>query len=193
MGSDAEPKRLLREAKNGNAEAFGRLYTLYFTPVYRYVLLRVRDRTLTEDITQTVFLKVYRSLDDFHIRSASPLAYFFTVARNTIIDHWKKKRETTFVDLGDEENGGPLDIPDVREHDEARVDRAAAIDRVRQALRSVSDDQREVLTLKFISQLSNREIAEAMGKSEDAIRQLQSRGLKSLRDVLRTAGHTHHE
>lgn len=191
MSSDAEPKRLLREAQNGSAEAFGKLYTLYFTPVYRYVLLRVRDRTLTEDITQTVFMKVYRSLDTFRIGTVSPLAYFFTVARNTIIDHWKKKRETVFGDLGDTESDSPLDIPDVREHDETRVDRKAAMDRVRHALDSVSDDQREVLTLKFISQLSNREIATAMGKTEDAVRQLQSRGLKALRDALRNTEHEH--
>jgi RNA polymerase sigma-70 factor (ECF subfamily) len=189
MSSDTEPKRLLREAKNGNAEAFGKLYSLYFTPVYRYVLLRVRDRTLTEDITQTVFMKVYRSLDTFHVGSISPLAYFFTVARNTIIDHWKKKRETVFGDLGDEESDTPLDIPDNREHDETRVDRAVTMERVRSALRSVSEDQREVLTLKFIAQLSNHEIARAMGKTEDAIRQLQSRGLKALRDALKNTEH----
>jgi RNA polymerase sigma-70 factor, ECF subfamily len=191
MSSDAEPKQLLRDAKNGDAEAFGRLYTLYFTPVYRYVFLRVRDRALTEDITQTVFLKVYRSIDSFRVGSVSPLAFFFTVARNTIIDHWKKKQETVFGDLSDETEA-PFDAPDTREHRAADVDRALATDRVRDALHALSVEQQEVLTLKFIAELSNPEIAETVGKSESAVRQLQSRGLRALRETLKRTDTEYH-
>jgi RNA polymerase sigma-70 factor, ECF subfamily len=179
MSDDAEPKRLLERAQKGDTEAFGRLYELYYKPVYRYIYLRVGSRELSEDLTQTVFMKVHRSIDRFQVRKVSPLAYFFTVARNSIIDHWKRKKEATFADL------------EIEAEQFAQADTAAETLDVRHAhgvamaaLSRLKEGEREALTLKFVSQLSNREIAKVMRKSEDAVRQLQSRGLRSLRGEL---------
>ena len=188
MSDDAEPKLLLLRARKGDTEAFGRLYELYFKPVYRYVYVRVGSRELAEDLTQTVFMKVYRSIDRFRVQEVSPLAYFFTVARNTIIDHWKRKKETLFADLeieadpprGEMEAGGfaaPDRAGDALDLKKAHGAALAALSRLRA-------NEREALTLKFVGQLSNREIAKVMKKSEDAVRQLQSRGLKALRGEL---------
>jgi RNA polymerase sigma-70 factor (ECF subfamily) len=192
MREDTEPRKLITQAKEGDAQAFGRLYELYFTPVYRYLMIRVKDRALAEDLTQTVFMKVYRSIDSFTLQRVSPLAYFFTVARHTVIDHWKRKGETTFGDLATSGSDNfsareeAFDVPDDSMRDTDRMDRTVLGDRIQQMLETLSADQRDALSMKFIGQLSNKEIAKALGKSETAIRQLQSRGLRILREKYHT-------
>jgi RNA polymerase sigma-70 factor (ECF subfamily) len=96
-----DPRELLRRAKEGDEGAFGALYEIYYTPVYRYLFLRSRSKADAEDIAQTVFVKVYASLERFEIHE-EPLCYFFSVARNALIDfHRKKTRKRIF------RNGSP--------------------------------------------------------------------------------------
>lgn len=178
FSKDKDALVLIERAKAGDAEAYGSLYELYLTPVYRYVYVRVREKTVAEDITQTVFLKVYEALSRFENTGKTPLAYFLTVARNTLIDHFRKKREVLGGEEGyDFENvagsePNPLENAELRENTE----------KLYQALDKVSEDQRQILTLKYLNSLTNKEIAELTGKSEENIRQLQSRGLRALRE-----------
>ena len=177
LGDD--PKELMMMAKAGNQDAFGRIYELYLTPVYRYIFFRVRNKETAEDLTQTVFMRVFNALARFEKRKISPLAYFFTVARNVVIDHWKKKKDllpddpdVTFSALKDESG------IDLHEH----MSDAQTMACIKDALGSLKDDQQEVLILKFIDDMKNKEIAELVGKSESAVRQLQCRGLKALKE-----------
>lgn len=157
-------------------ERFEELYERFFTPVFRYVLLRVKNRAEAEDLAQTVFMKAYQANPPGKGGQELSLNYFFTVARNTVIDHWRKKKDVV-VDDPDEafEN-----IPDT-ETPEGDAMRGEANMAVRQALQLVSPSEQEVLILKFMNELSTKEIAKLLGKSEVAVRQLQSRGLKALR------------
>jgi RNA polymerase sigma-70 factor (ECF subfamily) len=169
-------KMLIESAKAGDSEAFGTLYQLYYTPVYRYIYLRTKSKTQAEDITQTVFLKVYKTLGRWEATESSPLAYFFTVARNSIIDHWRKESHGTVYDDEvvrdfDGQEGSAVDDFEKRETEEI----------VHSALGILTEDQQEVMRLKFISDLSTAEIARMLDKSEEAVRQLQSRALKLLR------------
>src|SRR3990167_9724255 len=99
---------LVERVKNGDSVAFDELYIHVFTPIYRYVYFRVKRKEDAEDIAQTVFLRSYQSLPRFEDKGVSPLAYFYSIARNPEIDHWRKKREILFGDMGD----GVFDIPD---------------------------------------------------------------------------------
>lgn len=174
-----EIKQLLIRAKSGDAEAFGLVYNEYLTPIYRYIYLRVRDKELANDLTQDVFIKVFNSLESFTIRSTSPLAYFYTVARNILVDNYRKKKS---VILGEEE----LEMRMIDEDDpEKQAIVKDTINTLSQALENISSNEAEALTLKFIEDYSNKEIAEIMGKSEEAVRQLQSRGMKALRTILK--------
>ncbi len=181
--SKRDPTSLILAAKNGDCDAFGALYTLYFTPVYRYVAVRVRTKEEAEDLVQTVFLKVYKSIGGFREQGKEPLAYFLTVARTTVIDYWRKKKDV----LDDEEetifSRVVAETPNIGE----RIDRDDRLARVRKLLETLTPEQREVLTLKYLSDLSTREIAQLLNKKEAAVRQLQCRALRVLRDTL------HHE
>lgn len=176
-----DPQVLMQLAKNGDSEAFGNIYKLYFTPIYRYIFLRIQKKEETEDLVQVVFLKVYRNINNYQERKVPPLAYFFTVARNTVIDYWRKQKETNNegtekipVEL-EKSSGNPLQI----------VQNKEIYKTIRAAIKQLSEEQQEVIILKFINEMRNEEIAKILDKSEQAIRQLQCRALKILRKILK--------
>lgn len=164
---------------NWQPERFEELYERFFTPVFRYIMLRVKNRAEAEDLAQTVFMKAYQANPPGKGGQELSLNYFFTVARNTVIDHWRKKKDVV-VDDPDEafEN-----IPDT-ETPETGAMRGEANTAVQEALGHASPLEREVLILKFMNELSTKEIAKLLGKTEVAVRQLQSRGLKAVRGHL---------
>ncbi len=177
MKEHIDPRQLIIAAKNGDTAAFGKLYELYYTPVFRYIYIRTTQRHLAEDLTQTVFVKAFESIDRYQQTASPPLAYLFTIARNSVIDHWKKKKDILFQ----EEDAAVSSIPDHRQDIVRHAEVKSSTDKVKEAILQLPPDQQDVVTMKFINELNNKEIAEALGKSEDAIRQLQSRALKTLR------------
>lgn len=176
-----DPRTLMRLAREGNKEAFGRLYELYFVPVFRYVYFRVRNKEETEDLVQTVFLKAYRATSGFRETGKPPLAYFFTIAINTVIDHWRKKKE---VALNDPEKTFSKLVDDTQNLQE-KAEKELNSEILQKAIARLSEEQQKVITLKFISGLSNKEIAEIISKTEEAVRQIQCRGIKALREYLK--------
>ncbi|MBU3925161.1 RNA polymerase sigma factor [Patescibacteria group bacterium] len=173
---EKDPGILMKLAKQGDEKAFSCIYELYFTPVFRYVYFRLKNKHEAEDLTQAVFIKFYESDSDFAERGKNPLAYFFTIARNVIIDHSRKKKE---IVMGDRE----LEMEAGRTNEDRlkNIERKEICLKVKEALKRLTDDQQEIMILKFINDLSNKEIAAVLGKSEDTIRQVQSRAIRILR------------
>jgi RNA polymerase sigma-70 factor (ECF subfamily) len=175
-----DPKELIAQAKNGDAEAFGKLYNLYYTQIFRYIYFQVRNKHEAEDLAQTVFLKVFRSITAFQ-EKASPLGYFYTVARNTVIDHWRKKKEVALEDMSE----FFANIPGTHDNPRESAEKKELGETIHEAIGHLTQKQREIVMLKFINELSNREIAGLLDKTEEAIRQLQFRALKTLRERFR--------
>lgn len=174
-----DPIQLIEAARNGNTTAFGELYKVFLIPVYRYIYLRIPHRPTAEDLTQIVFIKVFESLPRYTTHTA-PLAYFFTVARNTVIDHVRKKKPEFLEDYpeiaGGLQDAGPSAADQLNTEQDMK--------RVLGVLRTLTQEQQEVIVLKFFNELKNSEVATILGKSEEAIRQLQCRALKILRTEL---------
>jgi RNA polymerase sigma-70 factor (ECF subfamily) len=183
--SHLEPLELMQRTQDGDTAAFGELYELYFVPVFRYLYGRLGDRQTAEDLAQTVFLKIFKSIHHFRNQGKSPLAYFLTVARNTLFDFYKKKKDLV---IGENVKDGEVNLFNTIKDTEATPEEAWALVENQQQFKKVIDqlrgDQKEVIFLKFIRELSNREIAEILGKKEEAIRQIQCRALKKLRHYL---------
>lgn len=165
--------RLIRQAKSGDAEAFAQLYDAYVERVYRYIYFRVSDEATTEDLTSQVFLKAWENLHRYQPGNSPYLAWLYTTARNLVIDHYRSRKESV-----------PLDEITPRASEERTPDEESdlrsELRSMRAALRSLTDEQQQVLTLKFIAGLPNRDIARMMNKREGAIRALQMRALQSL-------------
>lgn len=172
-------KALMRLAKKGDADAFAKIYEAYFVPVFRYVYLRVKSRQDAEDLTQIVFLKVYQAVSRFEERNVSPLAYFFIVARNTVIDHWRKKKEIFLENTEMEREVART--PPAAENPGDIVQKNQNLDMLHQGIQELTEEQQNVIILKFINDLSNKEVGKIMQRSDEAVRQLQCRALKALR------------
>jgi RNA polymerase sigma-70 factor (ECF subfamily) len=171
-----EIKSLLLRAKEGDSDAFGIVYNTYLSIIYKYMYFRVKDKELADDLTQTVFTKIFANISS--IDPVYPRAYFFTVAKNTLTDHWKKKKDVLFNESDEEYKM----IPSEENLDE-EIDLRSESNRIKSLLHKLKDDQKEALTLRFMQELSTAEISKIMGKSEGTVRQLQCRGLKELREL----------
>ncbi len=167
-------RQLVLQAQAGNSEAFGQLYDAYMERIYRFVYFRVEDQQTAEDITSQVFLKAWSNLDRFSFNRTPYLAWLYTIAHNAVIDHYRTRKVTAALD---DVQLSQQDHAEVVEND---IDLSAEMKTIKEAMRTLTDDQQKVLTLKFIEGMSNTEIARHLGKREGAIRALQMRGLQAL-------------
>ncbi len=171
-------KGLILLAKNGDSEAFGEVYTTYYTPLFRYIMTRIKNKQEAEDMAQTVFMKIWKAIPSWDSSHTSPLAFFFTVARNTMIDYFRKNAHREIVSdevvsQFAEENGSTDEESTSRELREV----------LSSAVAKLSDEQQEIIRLYYTNDLTYKEIASITGKREDAIRQAHSRAIKQLREL----------
>jgi len=169
---------LIRRAQSGDAGAFGRLYDAGVDRIYRYIFFRVTDLEIAEDLTSEVFLKAWENLHRY--RPGGPfISWLYTIARNTVIDHYRTRKQSVSLD----ETVIKLDP-----HLEEKVDLQDEVETLKRAMQHLTDQQREVLTLRFLVELDTRQIAGRMRKSEGAVRALQMRALQALAKVMNDAG-----
>jgi RNA polymerase sigma-70 factor (ECF subfamily) len=163
-------ERFLVEAAQRDPARFGDLYDRHFDRVYAFVASRVRDRDAAEDVTADVFQKALASLPSYQWRGAPFGAWLIRIAANAIVDrHKRDAREVVDSDSLPDPGAAPdLDRFDLR----ARLFRLVG---------ELPADQHTVIVERFVEQRSIREIAERLGKTEGAVKQLQFRALQSLR------------
>ena len=174
---DAAIERLVKDAQAGDAWAFGRLFDHYHLPVHRYVASRVRRPSDAEDLTQLVFVKALEALPRYESRGIPFGGWLFRLARNSVIDFVRTSHEHTDLAQSVDRPGtdaGPDELAVIRQEIEA----------VGAALWTLTDDQRDAITLRFLAGLSAREAAAVMGKQEGTVRGLQFRAIAALRRQL---------
>lgn len=166
-------KTIIEQARKGNKEAFALLYHSYYIPVYRYCRVRLPRKEDAEDIAQEVFLKAWKAFGSFALEGASALPFFYTIAKNAIIDFRRKKRLPEMNDDSADLAGDETPQTAAIANEDQEV--------VYKLLSSLTDTERDAVIMKFIDGLSTKEISERVGRSEEAIRQAQSRGLRKLK------------
>lgn len=173
-GDHVALKKLILQAKKGDTDAFGSLYSILYVPLYRYVVSKCRDVELTNDVCQQTFLKFYEALDSYEPEK-SPLAYLFTIAKRLLINHGEKKTFESFDNTLLETYSD--DTPSII--DEAHLKNLA--ESITTYLPSLSDDEQEVIRLHFFAELNYKEISDVIDKEEAYIRKIKERALKKLR------------
>lgn len=169
--------RTVARARLGEATAIGGLYDLFADRVYRFVLVRVRSPADAEDLLQRIFLKVIEGLPGYEERGLPFAAWLFRIARNTVIDHERTRRDHASLDESPQradDRRGPAELA------EAALERAA----LRSAIARLTAEQRDVITYRFFAGLTPREIGLLMNRQEGAIRALQFRAIQMLRETL---------
>jgi RNA polymerase sigma-70 factor (ECF subfamily) len=172
---------LIRRAQQGEKSAIGELYRLHVDVIYRYIWARVRDDSLTEDLTAQVFLKALEGLPTYKPTGKPFLAWLYRIAYARIVDHWRRqerRREVPLDDMVPARNPPPGALL------EAEADWSLAVD----LLAQLTDDQQDVLILRFIGELSLSEVAEILGKTVGATKAVQHRALASLARLMERRG-----
>ena len=167
-------RALVARGQQGDRAALEELYLIHFDRIYSYLHVSVGNRHDAEDLTTQTFLKMLEKIGSFKWQSAPFSAWLFRIAHNLAMDHFRARRrwqpeEEVPEPPGEEEPSAEL----VAMQTIGRESMLKLIDHL-------SPEQQQVLTLKFVFNLPNAEVASILGKTEGAIKSLQHRALVSL-------------
>jgi RNA polymerase sigma-70 factor (ECF subfamily) len=174
----AEVRKLVERAQAGDRDALEELYLIHFDRIYSYLHMTVGNRHDAEDLTTQTFLRMLESIGRFRWQSAPFSAWLFRIAHNLSMDHFRAARRTQ----PEEEVPEPVGSEERSAEDEAfqSIGRKSMLEMIE----GLSDEQRQVLTLKFVFSFTNGDVATILGKSEGAVKSLQHRALVSLQKQL---------
>jgi RNA polymerase sigma-70 factor (ECF subfamily) len=171
-----DEESLVRRAQNRDQEAFAQLYEEHFDRIYRYLTLRIGNETEAEDMTQQVFLNALQSISSFKWRGTPFSAWLFRIAHNQAVDYLRKRKRTAL----------PLDesLASNDSNPQLVAEYKLDIEQLLSATKQLTQAQREVISLRFTSELSIAQVAEVMGKSQGAVKALQHSAMVALRKAL---------
>lgn len=172
-----EEESIARRLQKREPEAWSAVYEEYFPRVYRYIALRVSNRTEAEDLAEQAFLKALESIGSFRWRGVPFPAWLFRIARNLVIDYWRTAKSKTSLPLDESLVSDDVDPETIAE-------RNLDIKQVFQAMGQLTQSQRDVMELRFFGGLSVNEVAKVLGKSEGAVKVMQHSALAALRKRL---------
>jgi RNA polymerase sigma-70 factor (ECF subfamily) len=172
--STEQVRGLVERAQQGEREALEELYLLHFDRIYSYLHMSVGNRHDAEDLTTQTFLKMLESIKRFHWQSAPFSAWLFRIAHNLAMDHFRATRRWQ------PEEDVPEPVGDTEPSAEAAALQSIGRESMLDLIEDLSQEQQQVLTLKFVFNLPNAEVATVLGKTEGAIKSLQHRALVSL-------------
>ncbi|HSY58786.1 MAG TPA: sigma-70 family RNA polymerase sigma factor [Terriglobales bacterium] len=171
VSHEAEERLLIEAAKTDRAR-FAELYELHFERVYAFIGRRVYDRATVQDLTSEVFRRALENLDRFEWRGVPFAAWLFRIASNAISNH--RQRAAKEIGTVEQEERAAPSTPGV-----TTIENRAALYRL---VRELSPEHRRVIELRFADEKSIREIAEELGRTEGAVKQLQFRAIQNLRE-----------
>lgn len=175
---DSKRKKIeecISKARNGKTEEYGTVYDLLIDHIYQFIFWKVKSSHEAEDLTEDVFKKAWLNLHEYKAKNFC--GYIFTIARNTVIDHYRKTKEkvslegVTLVD----ETDGPFD----------RYIKGERKEIVHEALSRLPKLYRQVVVLRFMQDLDVSEVASIIGKSQISVRVIQFRALRKLKNILK--------
>lgn len=170
----AKEQRLIHRAKGGDNEAFAALYEANVQSIFRYVVVRVSDIHVAEDLTGDVFMRALRSMPSYNDEGTPFLAWLYRIAHARVVDYYRKQGRTPAqLDLDSQSIAISSDLDAPILHSE--------LQRVMQsALATLTNEQQQVIVLRFVEGHRLEETAQLMGKNVNAIKALQHRALRAL-------------
>ena len=171
---EQDERELVRRAKDYDPGAFAEIYERYYQKIYNYVFYRVSEGSVAEDICSDVFVKALEAIESYTFRGVPFSAWLYRIAGNLVIDHYRRQPGHTETPLEDNRSAVADETPGMS------LDVHFNQQELRKALQDLTDDQQQVIILKFVDGLSNSEVAQILGKTEGAVKSLQHRALASL-------------
>jgi len=177
---DGEEK-LIKSAVKGDSSAFGELYDHYQPMIYRFVAVKVGRREEAEDITHQVFMSAWQNVKSYEHRGHPFSSWLYQIARNQVVDFYRSRRNDTSIDAIDPEHF----VIATSTAAEFAVPVKLEMEVIRRAMRQLKPEYEDVIILRFIEDLSLKEAASVLGKTEGAVKLMQHRAMNELKKLLR--------
>lgn len=163
--------QLVTDAKQGDAEAFGRLYDGHIKPIYDFIFYKTLNKEIAEDITSTVFMKAWKNISQCQAESFS--AWLYSIARRAVADYYRQKKDNIDID----------DCWDLADSEDmfTKIETNLQIGTIKEELKKLKNQDREIIIMRFWLGLSFQEIANYLDKNEGAVKMSLSRALKDIR------------
>lgn len=179
LPKDCSEAELLERAEKLEQDALGELYDRYELKIYNYIYRRTSNQTLAEDLTAQVFLKMLEAIHNDKTWHSSFSGWLYRIAHNLVIDYYRTRDRQKQVSIDD----APV-LPDPGNNPVRAAEIALDAEYLRSAIRRLTDDQAQVITLRFLEGYSFNEIAGMMDKTEGAVKALQHRAVSTLRQLM---------
>jgi len=164
---------LLARARKLDPDALTEIHDTYYAPIFRYVAFRVGDRDTAEDLTSEVFTRLLGALRGRHAPQTTLRGWLYGVAARVVSDHHRKHYRAPQVELDESIVSREADPSET-------IDAMLTRDHLRRAMADLTEEHRDVIALRFGREMPIREIAQTLGKSEGAVKQLQARAIAAL-------------
>lgn len=168
---------LLHRAKTLDQDALAQVHEQYYDAIYRYMAYRVNDLQMAEDLTSEVFIRFLHAIQQKNAPQNTIRGWLFGAASLILKEHYRKKKRMQLAEL-DEGLSGEWSEP--TERVEAKESKAA----LKEALTSLTEEQQQVLALRFGYEMPIRDVAETMNKSEGSVKMLQVRAIAALSKIM---------
>ena len=172
MSHNISDSELVARAKAGDHTAFTLIYERYSVAIYRYIYFRVGEAELAEDLQAEVFLRMLEGMERYEDRGWPISAWLYRIAHDRTVDTMRRRRNRQHVPL--ESWSGMCDGPD------STVDMRLDYEELNRTLDDLTDEQRQVIQLRFMADMSVQEVARKLGRTEGSVKALQHRGIQSL-------------
>ena len=153
------------------------LYEEYYDKIARYAFVRIGNKAEAEDIAGEVFLKALKSLKSYKERGIPMQAWLFRIAHNLVVDYFRKYKKHMTVPIDNLQIVSEINpVVNAEIHFE--------IKRVKEAMEQLTNEQREVIKLRFFGELTSKEAGQVLNKSDGAVREMQRAAVEKLRNLL---------
>lgn len=171
-------KSIIEDAVRGESSAFGLLYDHYQPMIYRFVLIKVGQREEAEDLTHQVFLNAWQNIEGYKDMGFPFSSWLYRIARNAVVDFYRSAKEATSIEqVNPEFFAVPASI-------QTGMDQIFQIEKVRNAIAKLEPSYQDVIIMRFVEDLPIKEVAQAFDKSEGAVKLMQHRAMKKLKEML---------
>jgi len=175
--SNLQEKVAFLKLKSGNTEAYGYFYDKYVKKVYSFVLFKVSDKEIAQDLTQDIFLRTWQHIvDKKELKSFQ--AFIFSVARNIVIDHYRQSKKQT-IDIDN--------IPEIEDKNvniNESLDKSIDLSKLLNNIYTLKSEYQEVLLLYYVQDLSIGDIAEILQKKNNNVRVIIHRAINKLKEKM---------
>jgi RNA polymerase sigma-70 factor (ECF subfamily) len=169
--------RLVARAQRGDGSAVSQLYRRYAPQIYGYIASRVGDPAVADDLTSEAFLRALEGLPEFEQRGISIAAWLYRLAHDRVADHYRRQARRPTLPLEEK-------LLPAQDGFDQQVDAHLRMEELGQAMQQLTTEQQQVILLRFVAGLKLKEVAYVMSKSEDAVKMLQLRALRRLRQLV---------